>query len=407
MHGNDTAVTARAVARGMFAGGPPDAVPPPGETLVLRLEELGMTQSELALRTGLTPKHLSQLTNGLVPLTPDVAQRLEYATGVPSRWWNRLEADFRSAQTRLQQQEAAGAHEQWARRMPVRHLVRLGALPARPDDPPSRVAQLLAFFGVATPEAYDALWSRPAAAFKQSSAHPVDGDAVAAWLRMGELAAETADAAPFDAAALRAALPELRSLTREPLLRGWPRARDLLARCGVVVVLVPEVPGARAYGACRWRAGRPLVQLSLRGKTDDLFWRTLFHELGHVLLHGRKASFVEFDDDTDDGTVAAPVLGPEAEADRFAEERLFAGLDRDVLAELRTDDDAATTADEAGIGAGLLVARLHSLGLWERRRGASLRRRTPSAEELLADRQVQPRPRPVRRARSAGAGGQP
>ena len=391
----------RAVAAGMFAGGPPDDVPPPGDTLVLRLEELGMTQSELALRTGLTTKHLSQLTNGLVPLTPDVAQRLEYATGVPSRWWNRLEADFRSAQTRQHQQQAAKVHEQWARRMPVKHLVRLGAIPARPDDAPSRVAQLLAFFGVASPDAYDALWSRPAAAFRQSSAHPVDGDAVAAWLRMGELAAESAVAAPFDPAALRAALPELRALTREPLLRAWPLARDLLASCGVVVVLVAEVPGARAYGACRWRAGRPVVQLSLRGKTDDAFWRTLFHELGHVLLHGRKASFVEFDDDGENG----PGVGPEAEADRFADSRLFAGIDDALLPELRTETDVLAAADQAGIGPGLLVARLQALGLWDRRRGTTLRRRTPPPEELLADRQVQVRPRPVRRPRAAGHGG--
>jgi len=394
------AVAERALAAGMFTGGPPDDVPPPGETLVLRLEELGMTQAELALRTGLTAKHLSQLTNGLVPLTPDVAQRLEYATGVPSRWWNRLEADFRSAQTRVQQQEAAGAHAEWARRMPVRNLVRIGALPARPDDAPSRVAQLLAFFGVATPEAYEALWSRPAAAFKQSSAHPVDADAVAAWLRMGELAADTAAAAPFDAVALRAALPELRALTRDPLVLAWPQARDLLARCGVVVVLVPEVAGARAYGACRWRAGRPLVQLSLRGKTDDAFWRALFHEIGHVLLHGRRASFVEFDDDGAPGS-----RDQEAEADRFADDRLFAGLDATLLGGLRTEDEAAAVADEIGIGAGLLVARLHALGLWDRRRGAALRRRTPSTEELLADRQVQTRPRPVRRPRTAGPGG--
>jgi HTH-type transcriptional regulator/antitoxin HigA len=400
MHGDDTAITDKAVAAGLFAGGTPDDVPPPGDTLVLRLEELGMTQAELALRTGLTTKHLSQVTNGLVALTPDVALRLEYATGVPARWWNRLEADFRSAQTRLLQEQAAGEHDKWVRRMPVRHLVRLGALPASPDDTPSRLGQLLSFFGVATPDAYDALWARPAAAFKQSSAHPVDGDAVAAWLRMGELAADTAATGPFDSAALRSALPALRALTREPLVRAWPQARDLLASCGVAVVLVPEVPGARAYGACRWRAGTPLVQLSLRGKTDDAFWRTLFHELGHVLLHGRRASFVEFDDDAD----MAAGDGPEAEADRFADERLFADLDDDALAAIRTDDDAAAAADAAGIGAGLVVARLHALGLWDRRRGGALRRRTPSPEELLADRPVQVRPRPQRRLRTSGEG---
>ncbi len=63
----------------------PDYVVPPGETLLEMLGEESMSQAELARRTGLSTKHISQIANGHVPISTDVAIRLERATGVPAR----------------------------------------------------------------------------------------------------------------------------------------------------------------------------------------------------------------------------------------------------------------------------------------------------------------------------------
>ena len=73
----------------------PDYATPPGWTLEETLEELSMSPTELALRTGLSPEHIHQLVRGMVPITTDVAQRLERATGVPDRLWNNLESRYR------------------------------------------------------------------------------------------------------------------------------------------------------------------------------------------------------------------------------------------------------------------------------------------------------------------------
>lgn len=44
---------------------------------------------------------------------------------------------------------------------------------------------------------------------------------------------------------------------------------------GVAVVIVPPLPGVRAYGATRWlHSTKALIQMSLRGKTDDHLWFT-------------------------------------------------------------------------------------------------------------------------------------
>lgn len=73
----------------------PDYTVPPGATLLEALEDLGMTQVELAERTGLSSKHINQVVSGVAPLSPDTATLLEPITGIPARFWNTLEANYR------------------------------------------------------------------------------------------------------------------------------------------------------------------------------------------------------------------------------------------------------------------------------------------------------------------------
>jgi addiction module HigA family antidote len=109
---------------------PPDYAVPPGETLRERLDELEMSQVELARRAGLTTKHVNRVVQGVASLSADVAQRLEFVTGVPTPVWLRLEADYRSARSRLEVPELDDDDLAWLHDMPVRQLVRAGALPA-------------------------------------------------------------------------------------------------------------------------------------------------------------------------------------------------------------------------------------------------------------------------------------
>jgi hypothetical protein len=115
------------------------------------------------------------------------------------------------------------------------------------------------------------------------------------------------------------ALEQLRGFTVRKPGEFVPALRDRCAAAGVAVVIVPPLPGVRAYGATRWlHSTKALIQLSLRGKTDDHLWFTFFHEAGHVLKHGKRAVFVE------DGDPKAAARDPrEAEADVFACELLI------------------------------------------------------------------------------------
>lgn len=78
----------------------PEIVCPPGETLSERLEEIGMTHTELAARTGLSTKHVNQIIGGSAPITPETALRLEHATRTASQVWNNLEIAYRNYASR-------------------------------------------------------------------------------------------------------------------------------------------------------------------------------------------------------------------------------------------------------------------------------------------------------------------
>lgn len=73
----------------------PDYAVPPGATLQETIDSLGMTQRELALRTGMAPKTINEIINGKAPITPATSVLLERVTGIPARMWNNLESNYR------------------------------------------------------------------------------------------------------------------------------------------------------------------------------------------------------------------------------------------------------------------------------------------------------------------------
>ena len=89
---------------------------------------------------------------------------------------------------------------------------------------------------------------------------------------------------------IKAAVP----LTRRPFAEVAEALRLSCAGAGVAVALVPGVEGCRASGVARWLSpSKALIQLSDRHKTEDHLWFTFFHEAAHVLLHGKKAVFMD------------------------------------------------------------------------------------------------------------------
>ncbi len=351
----------------LYPLGETDFAVPPGETLRELLEERGVSQRDLARRADLSAKHVNKLLQGLVPLSADVAMRLERVTGTPARIWNRLEADYRSDLERIQSHRELSVDVMWLRDFPVKTLVERGILPAEPPDKVSRLEQLLSFFGVATVGAWQEVYASLACAFRSSKAYEAKPGALAAWLRLGELAAQDVYCEPYDRRRLEAALPSLRELTREPVDVFTERMKAICAACGVAVVFVPELPGTRASGVARWLTpAKALIQLSLRYRTDDHLWFTFFHEVAHVLRHGKTDVWIE--------ATSSPADPRESEADRFSQDVLISRIDARDLPELETTVDVQRFAERIGVAPGIVVGRLQHDNHWPYSQGNELKR---------------------------------
>ncbi|MBN9620632.1 MAG: ImmA/IrrE family metallo-endopeptidase [Actinobacteria bacterium] len=340
-----------------------------------------MRQAELALRINMSEKALSQIITGTVPLTRATAAKLEMVTGIPARTWNSLESLYQDDRERVERAKEFEARSDFLAEMPVRQLRALGLLTAAPRDKGGLLRELLEFFAVSDPDAWRRLWLGPqAVALKQSRAYTVDPAAVAAWLRIGELEADTLEVGTFDASRLRATLPRLRELTREDDPEIFAdQLVSLVAECGVALVFVPEVSGARCSGATRWVHGRPVVQLSLRFGTDDQLWFAVFHELAHVLLHGKRDVFIR-DGQTDHDAQGSK----EAEADLFARDLLVPPRYHRELAALLSLDAISKFAERIGVSAGIVVGRLQRDGRLKHPTGDSLKLRFTLGESSEA-----------------------
>lgn len=330
----------------------PDSVSPPGETLQEILDSRGMSQAELANRTGRPTKTINEIIKGKAALTPETALQLEFALGTPATFWNNRERHYREFLARKKELEKLQSQVDWLDTIPYKAMVDAGWL-AETSNRAERLMHALTFFGVASPSSWDQIWKAQNAAFKQSARFEIDAGAVAAWLRKGELQAQQIEHGDYDPSQFRKALLTIRTLTRD-LPADFARIMtEECGRAGVCVVFVPELPKTRVWGAARWiSTTRALIQLSLRYRKDDHFWFTFFHEAAHVLLHGKRDFFIDRDDQEKDAR--------ESDADSFARDWLIPPDAYKTFKRRGAMSCAAISrfAYEIGIADGIVVGRL-------------------------------------------------
>jgi addiction module HigA family antidote len=334
----------------------PESVTAPGEFLQERLEELGMSQTEFAERIGRTKKFVNEVVKGKAAILPETALQFERALGMPARFWMNAESLYRESLARQSEREELKRNAAWLEKIPVKKMAQMGWV-RKCADPVATMTEVLNFFGAGTPEALENLMDHRCLAFRQSAVHRADPYAVLAWLRKGELEAQRIQTAAYSKAAFVEALEELRRAKAKPIADVIEKMPAVCAKAGVAVVFVPEIPGARVWGVTQWvNAERAILQLSLRGKTDDVLWFTFFHEAAHILLHPKKSIFVETASNEDSW---------EEEADRFAAEALIpANAWRLVtLHRPKSREEVRLMAARIGIAPGILVGRMQKEGL--------------------------------------------
>lgn len=339
----------------------PSFVPHPGITVVEYLECNDWPQRELARRTGLTPKTISEICSGKAPISPATALALEKVFHRPAHLWLNLQRLYDEAEARRRVRETASGWKDWAKKFPLKHMKKFGWLELQEGQ--DEADALLSFFAVSSPQSWSSVWQAANVSYRQTRNFQLSMEATAAWVRAAELSAAQLDTSVFNEEKFRSAIIEVRGCTRMRADKIMEPAQRICGDAGVAVVWVPELPNTGISGCARWISNhKALIALTLRYKTDDQMWFTFFHEAGHILLHRKDRPFVldNVVENLGDHVVDPEMQQIEEEANRFAAEILIPpeSLAEFVKARDFSNDAIYDFADRVGVGPGIVVGRL-------------------------------------------------
>lgn len=298
----------------------------PGDSIQEHIDTIGMSQAELAERLGRSVPKLNELIKGKAPITKETATKLEYVLGVPASFWLNLERQYQDELLEIEQMEELEQCKEWVSGFPLSAMKKLGIIPDTRDK--TEIAgSLLKYFRVASPVQWSDIYVGSSLAFKIELRHTAEPQAISVWLRLGELQAERIKVAAFDKKELRNQLDAFKEIAFNHSEDWLEQLQALCASCGVALVYTPCIAKAPIYGASRWikNYSIPLIQITDRRKDYNAFWFTFFHELGHILKHGKKDIFIEGLEEI------TPDKEKEDEADAFASRMLLSEKERNEL----------------------------------------------------------------------------
>lgn len=337
---------------------------PPGDTLLETIDHLGISQTDLASRMARPIKTINEIIQGKASITPETAIQLERVTAIPADFWLEREKNYRLELAEVLEAERIIQEKEWLANFPIRELIRLDWIQVSTKDPLECIEAIFRFFRVGNKEGfynsscYAILGTPEYRLTNQTGKNPY---ALAAWLRKGEIQAESLEVAAYDKKKFKESLQEIKQVMAEHPKDFFVRLTRLSAEAGVKVVHTPSLPHAKVHGATRWIGDTPVIQLSNQFKRNDIFWFTFFHEAGHILLHGKKGVFIEGIEPTELAKVK------EEEADDFAISLTFSIKEEAEFMELGkiggwTTNQVSDFAQKIGTHPAMIIGRLERNG---------------------------------------------
>ena len=252
----------------------------PGVTIKMLINEISMTQKELATRLDISEKHMTQVIKGNAEISRSLADALGIVLGVESIFWLNLENNYREALKKSTEPVLYENEEAIAREIPYIELVKRGFVKATKKIQ-EKVINLRVFFAISD------LNNIPKVnvAYKKANTKKENKYALSAWIRIAEIQSQQVETKKFNRKKLLEVIPEIKELTMKSTDNFIEELVELLAECGIALVVSNHLAGTGVHGVTflNSKKNKLIIQLSVRRKSADIFWFTLFHELAHII----------------------------------------------------------------------------------------------------------------------------
>ena len=282
----------------------------PGYYIEEIVEEMGITQEDFAKRLGTTPKNLSLLIRGKQSLSVDMAMKLSKLLGTSMQYWLNLQNAYDMVLARIRSDEELEREKEVLKLLGYSYFKNNFKLPDLPRMLDKQVIQVRSLLHVAS---LTVLANRDMAVNFRSSTGELDQKAIAAANAMVQIAANEAidcKAPQFDKKKFDEAVEF--ALTQTTNHDGfYPLIRNKFLDAGVVLVVLPNLPGSKTNGATKKIGKSIMMMVNDRRLYSDTFWFTLLHEVGHIVNGDFGISF-----ESETGDI-------EKAADTYAENKLI------------------------------------------------------------------------------------
>lgn len=273
-----------------------DLIIHPGETLQEILQNKGMSQKELAIRSGVTEKHVSTIINGTKSISVAYAKKLEYALGIDASFWINLQGIYDKELMDFEEFNNISENELSIVKTlkPIieflSHIGRINSI----DRDEFLVLDLRRILGVSnlttiTDMTYNA-------AYRAQIAASADVYVLFAWQKICEILTENILIEnELDLNKLKSKLPDIKNLMFSNVKTIRKELQSIFSECGIAFEIVKHFTGAPVQGFIKKTEDDKIIMcMTLRGGFADMFWFTLFHEIAHILNNDVKQKFIDF-----------------------------------------------------------------------------------------------------------------
>ena len=272
----------------------------PGIYIKEAIEELGLNQSEFALRTGLSIKNVSTLISGDSNVTFDVALKLSAFFGNSVEGWINLQTQydlFMNEEARIQ-----SLNEDWniAKKFDKEFMRECLDIEIDSKNKEGTIDALKKAFSVGS---LQSLKNIDMYAFCKTSVNKdINEDTIImrnAWISVAEKRARDIVCSTFDKERIINNVKYLRSLTLEHPRSFEPKLKKFLADSGVKLVILPYLSKSNVTGVTKWLSNENCVMVAVNdcGKDADKIWFAIFHELGHAIKNHKRHLTISYKKD--------------------------------------------------------------------------------------------------------------
>ncbi|MGL5125807.1 MAG: HigA family addiction module antitoxin, partial [Fusobacteriaceae bacterium] len=290
----------------------------PGVTIKDELDFLGMTQSEFSERMAFSEKHISKIINGEAVITPETAIKLEMVLGISSSFWNNLESEYREQLFKIEELENLTEEIDYITNFPVKEILKKGWITLQKKYLDSElVIAFRKYFGVANMKSLENVEKQVLSlSYRRNDEKEFCPFSMLTWIKQGEVQFRDIEIDSFNESLLKKNIVRLRKLSQNNNENIIIEVKNMLKECGVGLILLDHLPKTYVSGVTKWMGDKVMVIISSKGKKLDIFWFNLFHELGHILKHGKKKIYIN--DELEIGNESQ-----EKEADEFSKNSLI------------------------------------------------------------------------------------